>query len=54
MLRKGIEESETTTNSILKDCRTKLPECMIPEEIEYRLELPRTERGKVDYRALEK
>ena len=27
---------------------------MIPVEIGYQEELPRTERGKVDYRALEK
>ncbi len=26
---------------------------MIPDEIEFRDELPRTPRGKIDYRALE-
>ena len=54
VLKKGFEESEQTTNSIIESCKTKLPEYMIPDEIEYRIELPRTERGKVDYRALEK
>lgn len=54
VLKKGIEESEQTTNSIIESCKAKLPEYMIPDEIEYRIELPRTERGKVDYRALEK
>lgn len=38
---------------ILSVCREKLPEYMIPESIEFRKELPRTTRGKVDYKALE-
>ena len=38
---------------ILSICKEKLPEYMIPESIEFRKELPRTTRGKVDYKALE-
>ena len=44
---------ETVTEEILKICREGLPDYMVPDEIEYRSELPRTSRGKVDYRALE-
>ena len=32
----------------------ELPEYMIPEKVIFKEYLPRTERGKVDYRALEK
>ena len=42
------------SKDILNVCNTHLPEYMIPESIEFRKDLPRTERGKVDYRALEK
>jgi len=38
----------------MKLCEDNLPKYMIPEEIIYRTDLPRTARGKVDYRALEK
>ena len=41
------------TEEILKTCREELPDYMVPDEIEYRSELPRTPRGKIDYRALE-
>ena len=40
-------------NEILDVCRQNLPEYMVPDEIEYRTELPRTQRGKIDYRKLE-
>ena len=40
-------------NEILDICRKNLPEYMIPDEIEFLNELPRTARGKIDYRALE-
>ncbi len=39
---------------ILDMCKNQLPEYMIPEVIEICNDLPRTDRGKVDYRALEK
>ena len=35
-------------------CNEALPEYMIPDEIIFREDLPRTDRGKVDYRALER
>ena len=54
VLNAGYVVSEELTKEILENCKYKLPEYMIPEEIEYRAELPRTERGKVDYRALGK
>ena len=45
-------------NSIKKEiidiCVQNLPEYMIPEVIEIVEDLPRTPRGKIDYRALEK
>ena len=39
---------------IQKACVQNLPEYMVPEELEFVDDLPRTSRGKVDYRALEK
>ena len=39
---------------ILEICRKNLPEYMVPDEIEFVDDLPRTSRGKIDYRALEK
>lgn len=43
----------TPTKELTGYCRENLPEYMLPEQIEYLPDLPRTERGKVDYRALE-
>ncbi|WP_022775317.1 class I adenylate-forming enzyme family protein [Butyrivibrio sp. AE2015] len=54
VLKEGIEKSESIKQAILDKCRVKLPGYMVPEIIEFRDELPRTSRGKVDYRALEK
>ena len=34
-------------------CKRALPEYMVPEEVEFVEELPRTSRGKIDYRYLE-
>ena len=45
---------EEISKEIMKLCEDNLPKYMIPEEIIYRTDLPRTARGKVDYRALEK
>ena len=42
------------TEEILKICREELPDYMVPDEIEYCSDLPRTPRGKIDYRTLEK
>lgn len=54
VLNAGYEVSEEMTREIIENCKNELPEYMIPDAIDYRKDLPRTERGKVDYRALEK
>ena len=54
ILNKEYEESQAMTESLLEHCKENLPEYMIPEEIVYRKEFPRTPRDKVDYRALER
>ena len=54
VLNSGYGETKQLTEEILYNCREVLPEYMVPDEIVYRAELSRTERGKVDYRALEK
>lgn len=53
VLKPGFEKSEAAKEEIREVCKTKLPGYMIPDEIEFRDELPRTPRGKIDYRALE-
>lgn len=53
VLKKG-QQKEAAEEAILCLCRQNLPEYMIPEEICFVDDLPRTSRGKVDYRALEK
>ena len=53
ILNEEDEQPEEIRRSILTTCKSALPEYMVPDEIEFRSELPRTERGKVDYRALE-
>ena len=54
ILNEGYVESHETTDALLAPCKEELPEYMIPEEVIYRNDLPRTSRGKVDYRALER
>lgn len=54
VLNTGYTASEDITQDIIANCKNRLPEYMVPETIEYRTDLPRTGRGKVDYRALEK
>ena len=53
VLKDGSAKNEDIKQSILNGCKELLPDYMIPEEIEFRTDLPRTSRGKVDYRALE-
>ena len=53
VLKEGIPQSDDVKQSIINGCKELLPDYMIPEEIEFRTDLPRTSRGKVDYRALE-
>lgn len=53
VLKDGFLDNEGTKQSIIKTCKSLLPDYMVPNEIECRKELPRTDRGKVDYRILE-
>ena len=48
-----VIKDDALTNELLRLCRDTLPGYMVPEEIEYRSDLPRTPRGKIDYRALQ-
>ncbi len=50
---KPDSDEEKAKQDIMETCRRELPVYMIPEEIEFVDDLPRTSRGKVDYRALE-
>ncbi|MBR0540830.1 MAG: acyl--CoA ligase [Clostridia bacterium] len=54
VLKPDIVASNELTDEIIEICKLELPNYMVPESIEYRTELPRTPRGKIDYRALEK
>lgn len=45
---------EQITKEILSLCRKELPEYMVSEAVIFRDDLPRTPRGKIDYRELEK
>lgn len=54
VLNEGCEYTETLENEIKELCSQNLPEYMIPCEIAVYKDFPRTNRGKVDYRALEK
>lgn len=53
VLNDGYQADQEMTASLLAHCKEGLPDYMLPEEILYRNEFPRTSRGKVDYRALE-
>ena len=53
-LNDGYAASDALSEEIRRFCGDRLPEYQIPEEIEFTPALPRTERGKIDYRALEK
>ena len=54
ILNEDYHDTPGLTNTLMKYCQDRLPEYMIPEEIVYRNEFPRTSRGKVDYRELER
>ncbi|WP_295095400.1 class I adenylate-forming enzyme family protein, partial [Ruminococcus sp.] len=49
VLKDGIEKSENIKQAILDKCKEMLPGYMVPKVIEFRDDLPRTPRGKVDY-----
>ena len=46
-------KNEEIKDEIIQTCKQQLPAYMIPDEIEFLDDLPRTARGKIDYRALE-
>ena len=51
--KQGVQLSDAFNEEIIQLCKEQLPEYMVPDEIELCDDLPRTNRGKVDYRALE-
>ena len=53
-LKPHVSGSSQLSKEIKKFCHNYLPDYMIPEDVEFIDELPRTSRGKVDFRALEK
>lgn len=53
VLKRGEEATDARKKAIIENCRAVLPEYMVPSEVEFRPDLPRTDRGKIDYRALE-
>ena len=52
ILKEGWDKKQAK-EEILDICKEKLPEYMVPEKIEFVNDLPRTPRGKIDYRSLE-
>ena len=54
MITSALPSVPEAKEEILENCHEVLPDYMIPKEIEIRDTLPRTECGKIDYRALEK
>lgn len=52
-LNSGYDPTDKLKAEIRDYCQNKLPEYQIPDVIEFTDALPRTERGKIDYRALE-
>lgn len=53
VILKNNMDTERARKEITDSCIQNLPEYMVPEEIELVDDLPRTSRGKIDYRALE-
>lgn len=53
VLKSGCIESDEIKQEIINLCKNELPQYMWIEELEFRKSLPRTPRGKVDFRALE-
>lgn len=52
-LKESITNEALAREHILEICQKKLPGYQVPVEIEFMSELPRTERGKIDYKALD-
>ena len=54
VLQDTHSESSHLKTEIQSICNNLLPDYMQPESIEFCIDFPRTDRGKVDYRTLEK
>ncbi len=52
-INKKTPENEKLKKDILQHCLEKLPDYMVPTEVIFVDNMPRTNRGKVDYRAVE-
>jgi long-chain acyl-CoA synthetase len=52
-LNDGVEPSDALANDIKRFCAEHLPDYSLPDEVTFTDMLPRTARGKIDYRALE-
>ena len=52
-LKDETMDKDLVREHILEICRKKLPNYQIPVEFEFISELPRTERGKIDYKVLD-
>ena len=48
-----IDVTGSISEELLSICKENLPSYMVPEEFVYLKDLPRTPRGKIDYRVLE-
>ena len=53
IVTKKKTDRDIVKNEILNRCKQNLPSYMIPEEVVFVDDMPRTPRGKIDYRALE-
>lgn len=54
VLKSGKGDRGPIREEVLQICREHLPAYMVPDEIEFLTDLPRTARGKIDYRELER
>ena len=53
-LNDGNVPSDALANDIKRFCSEHLPDYSLPDEVVFTDALPRTQRGKIDYRVLEK
>ena len=53
IIKNGAQKLQSLKDSILQTCRQHLPAYMMPQEVVLLAQLPKTERGKTDYRVLE-
>lgn len=53
ILNESYEKTDDTRKELIEYSKNELPNYMVPEDIEFIDDFPRTQRGKIDYRALE-